>query len=204
MGAYTAIAEAGQSLVQVLWNAISVDPVLFGLINSESLISLESPAEHVDNNDGALLSVYLYRIGEDPYLKNRQPVEGTGGLLRRAPLSLDLHYLITPMLTDAADRQIVLGKVMQILYDWPSLDGPDLVGSLATAGDPLRVVLNPVPLSDVALVWQALSIPYMLCVPYTVRVALVESTEQSGGARVVSMDSGVGGTCRGKWRGSRR
>lgn len=192
MGAYAAIAEAGRSLVQVLWNAISADPVLAALINSESLVTLESPAEHIENNDGALLSVYLYRIVEDPFLKNRQPVEGVGGLLRRPPLSLDLHYLITPLLSDAGDRQTVLGKVMQILYDRPSLDGPDLVGSLAAAGDTLRVVLNPVSLSEVALVWQALSIPYMLCVPYVVRVALVDSTAQSGGARVVSVDGGVG------------
>lgn len=192
MGSYAAIAEAGKSLVQALWNAISADPVLAALINSESLITLESPAEHIENNDGALLSIYLYRIAEDPFLKNRQAVEGVGGLLRRPPLSLDLHYLITPLLTDAADRQIVLGKVMQVLYDRPSLDGPDLVGSLAAAGDILRVVLNPVPLSDVALVWQALNIPYMLCVPYVVRVALVDSTAQTGGVRVVSADSGVG------------
>ena len=61
MGDYTAVAEAGQTLVQMIWNAISADPNLVSLINSESLISLESPAEHLDNNDGALLSVYLYR-----------------------------------------------------------------------------------------------------------------------------------------------
>jgi hypothetical protein len=192
MGGYAAIAEIGQSLIKRIWNAVSADPALFGLINSESLITLESPAEHVDNKDGALLSIYLYRIGEDPFMKNRQYVEGAGGLRRSPPLSLDLHYLITPMLTDAADRQIVLGKVMQVLYDRPSLDGPDLVGSLASAGDALRVILNQVPLNDVALVWQALGIPYMLCVPYAVRVALVDSETQVGGARVVAVDSGVG------------
>jgi hypothetical protein len=54
------------------------------------------------------------------------------------------------------------------------------------------VILNQVPLNDVALVWQALGIPYMLCVPYAVRVALVDSETQVGGARVVAVDSGVG------------
>jgi hypothetical protein len=192
MGDYSAIAEAGQSLVQLIWNAISADPALAALINNENLITLESPAEHVDNKDGALLSVYLYRIGEDPFLKNRQPVEGVGGMLRKVPLSLDLYYLITPMLTDAFDRQVVLGKVMQILYDHATLDGPDLVGSLAASSDVLRVTFNPVPLNEVALVWQALEIPYMLCVSYVMRVALLQSNLQQGGARVVEIDRNYG------------
>jgi len=192
MGDYSTIAEAGQTLVQTIWNAISVDPLLVGLINNESLITLESPAEHIDNKDGALLSVYLYRIGENPFMKNRQPVEGVGGMARKPPLCLDLYYLITPMLTDAFDRQVVLGKIMQVLYDHPTLDGPDLIGSLATSDDVLRVAFNPVPLNEVALVWQALEIPYMLCVSYIMRVALVQSGVQQGGARVVSVDRNYG------------
>jgi hypothetical protein len=192
MGDYSAIAEAGRTLVQVIWNAISTDPALVALINNENLITLESPAEHIENKDQALLSVYLYRISEDPYRKNRPPVEGTGGMLRRPPLCLDLYYLITPMLTDAFDRQVVIGKVMQILHDHPTLDGPDLVGSLVASDDVLRVSSNPVPLNEVALVWQALEIPYMLCVSYIMRVALVQSNRQQSQARVVSVDRGYG------------
>jgi hypothetical protein len=192
MGGYAAIADAGQSLVQTIWSAIAADPVLFNLINNENLITLESPAEHVESKDGALLSVYLYRVGENGFMKNRHPVEGTGGQLQKPPLCLDLYYLITPMLTDAFDRQVVLGKVMQVLYDHPTLDGPDLVGSLAGAGDVLRLSLNSVPLNEVALVWQALQIPYMLCASYIMRVALVQSGEEHGGARVVAVDRRYG------------
>lgn len=196
MGGYSAIADAGQSLVQTIWSAIAADPVLFGLINNENLITLESPSEHIENKDGALLSVYLYRVGENSFMKNRQPVEGTGGQLRKPPLCLDLYYLITPMLSDAFDRQVVLGKIMQILYDHPTLDGPDLVGSLAGADDALRLSLNAVPLNEVTDVWQALQIPYMLSVSYIMRVALVQSDEQTGGARVVSVDRQYGAKAR--------
>jgi hypothetical protein len=192
MGDYSVIAEAGQAVVQMIWGAISADPSLVSLINSESLITLESPAEHVDNNDGALLSVYLYRIAEDPFMKNRAGAEGPGGTQRRTPLSLDLYYLITPMLTDAYDRQVVLGKVMQVLYDRPSLDGGALLGSMAASGDVVRMVLNPVPLNEVALVWQALEIPYMLCVSYVLRVAMLQSTSDVAGSRVVSIQRGYG------------
>ena len=85
MSDYKVIAEAGETLIQVLWTAINADADLRALIGDPSLISLELPAEHVQNKDAALLSIYLYQIKEDPYLKNRNPVEGPGGLLQRAP-----------------------------------------------------------------------------------------------------------------------
>src|ERR1700735_1856725 len=99
MSDYKVIAEAGLTLVQVIWTAIAADADLKAMIGDASLISLESPADHIQNTDTALLSVYLYRITEDPYLKNRSRIEGPGGSSERVPLALDLYYLITPMLT---------------------------------------------------------------------------------------------------------
>ncbi|MGB8843090.1 MAG: DUF4255 domain-containing protein [Aliidongia sp.] len=192
MSDYKVVAETGQTLVQVIWTAINADADLKALIGDPSLISLESPAEHVQNKDAALLSIYLYQIKEDPYLKNRNPVEGPGGLLQRVPMALDLYYLITPMLTAARDRQIVLGKVMQLLYDRPTLEGADLVGTLAGSGEILRAVLDPVPINEIALIWQALDIPYMLCVSYLVRVALMNSTDETSTTRVIGIDRRYG------------
>jgi hypothetical protein len=188
MGDYRVIAEAGQALIQAVWSAIKADGRLNSLIDSQDLISLESPAEHVSNKDTALLSIYLYRIVENPYMKNQVQVEGFGGRQRRTPLALDLYYLITPLLTKAQDRQIVLGKVMQVFFDRPTLEGSDLAGtSLAQDADVLRIVLDPVPVNEVALVWQALEIPYMLCVSYIVRVALLQSTVETSGDRVITI-----------------
>lgn len=163
-------------------------PTLLHSLITSSLISLESPAEHQENSsDPALLSVYLYRITEDPYLKNRIPVEGTGGRVRKPPMSLDLYYLITPLLKAPRDQQIVLGKILQILYDHPTLEGTDLDGSLATSGEVVRVVFNTVPLQEVSWVWQALETPYRLSVTYTVRVTLLDSTEEQFQQRVLSL-----------------
>lgn len=192
MGDYTVVAEVGETLIQAIWSQISADANLKALIGDQSLISLESPAEHLDNKDAALLSIYLYRIVEDPFMKNRTAVEGAGGAQNEVPLALDLYYLITPMLAAARDRQIVLGKVMQVLYDRPTLQGSDLVGSLAGSGEVLRTVLDPVPLHDVALVWQALAIPYMLCLSYAVKVALLRSTVNTTGSRIVTVDRRYG------------
>ena len=187
MSDYKVLSEVGQSIINVLWQQIQVDPDLVTLINSANLISLESPAEHQGNgNDTALLSVYLYRITEDPFMKNRCSVEGSGGRIRKPPLSLDLYYLITPLLKAPRDQQIVLGKIMQILYDRPTLEGPDLAGSLATSGDIVRVVLNTVPLQEVSWVWQALETPYRLSITYTVRVTMLDSTVEQADQPVLS------------------
>jgi hypothetical protein len=193
MADYTVVAEVGQALIEAIWSAIDADASLKALIGNPNLISLESPAEHVGNKDDALLSVYLYRIVENPFMKNRNPVEGAGGGLRRAPLALDLYYLITPLLTNARDRQIVLGKVMQVFHDRPTLEGSDVTGtSIAKDDDVLRVVLDPVPANEVALVWQALEIPYMLCISYVVRVAILQSAVELGGGRIITEDRRFG------------
>jgi hypothetical protein len=177
MSDYTVLAEVGETLVGVLWQEIQLDPQVNALIDNENRISLESPADLI-GNDAVRLSLYLYRIVEDPNTKNRFMVQGNGAQLRKAPLSLDLFYLITPMVGLPREQQIVLGKVMQVLYDRAILEGPDLVGSLAVSGEVLRVVLNPATLEETARVWQALELSYRLSICYVVRVAMVDSTRE--------------------------
>ena len=193
MSDYKVLAEVGQSLIIVLWEQIQNDPDLVALINNASLISLESPAEHQENSsDPALLSVYLYRITEDPYMKNRHSVAGNGGKIRKPPMALDLYYLITPLLKAPRDQQIVLGKILQILYDNPTLEGSDLAGTLATSGEVVRVIFNTVPLQEVSWVWQALETPYRLSVTYTVRVTLLDSTVEQPLSRVLLSRTTIG------------
>jgi hypothetical protein len=179
MGDYTVVADAGQTLINVLWEEIQADAQVNALISSESAISLESPAD-LAGNDSVRVSIYLYRIVEDPYMKNRYvSVPGDGGAQRKPPLTLDLYYLVTPLVGAPRDQQIVLGKIMQVLYDRAILAGPDLSGTLTAGNQQLRVVLNPVSLEETTRVWQALEVPYRLSLCYLVRVAMLDSrTEQ--------------------------
>jgi hypothetical protein len=191
MSDYTVLAEVGETLVGVLWQEIQLDPQVNALIDNENRISLESPADLI-GNDAVRLSIYLYRIVEDPNTKNRFMVQGNGAQLRKAPLSLDLFYLITPMVGLPREQQIVLGKVMQVLYDRAILEGPDLVGSLAASGEVLRVVLNPATLEETARVWQALELSYRLSICYVVRVAMVDSAREQFMQPVLQKSGGYG------------
>ena len=185
MSDYSVIAELGDSVLSVLFSELNADSQISGLIDSEDRISLESPAD-LENNNSVRLSMYLYRILENPYMKNRFPVDGTGGKLRKAPLTLDLYYLLTPLVGTPREQMIVLGKTMQVLYDRPILEGADLSGSLGTNGEAIRLVLNPVSLEELTRVWQALEIPYRLSVCYLARVIILDSEQEQFSQPVVS------------------
>ena len=177
MGAYTVVAEAGESLVNVLWQEIQSDSQVNSLIDNENRISLDSPFD-LQDNDSVQLSIYLYRITENASTKNQIPVQGDGAQIRKAPLALDLHYLVTPLVGTVTDQQIILGKVMQVLYDRAILQGADLTGSLASSGQEVRVILNPVPYEELTRLWQSMEMSYRLSVVYLVRVIMVDSVNE--------------------------
>jgi hypothetical protein len=177
MADYTVLAEVGQSLVSVLWEEIQNDSQVNSLIDNENRISLDSPFD-LQDNDSVKLSIYLYRITEDATTKNHFPVQGNGAQQRKPPLTLDLHYLVTPLVGTVIDQQIVLGKVMQVFYDRAILEGNDLSGSLAASGEEIRLILKPVALEETTRVWQAMEMSYRLSLVYLARVAIVDSRRQ--------------------------
>jgi hypothetical protein len=185
MADYTVIAEVGEAIVRVLRDEIVADPQVSGLIDNESRISLESPFDLRDN-DAVRLSIYLYRIAEDSSTKNQYPVAGNGTRLRKPPLTLDLFYLVTPLVGSPREQHIILGKVMQVLYDRAILQGPDLGGSLQEEDEELRIILNPVVPEEITRAWQALEMSYRLSVCYLARVALVDSRQETDTRRVTS------------------
>jgi hypothetical protein len=171
---YTVIAEVGEALVRVLWEEIQLDPQVSLLIDNENRISLQSPKDLAEDNS-VRLSIYLYRVVEDPFLKNQPMTTLEGRRQRVAPLALDLCYLVTPLVGTPREQQIVLGKLMQVFFDRALIVGTDLSPGMAEANEEVRIVLNPVSLEETTRVWQALEMSYRLSVCYIVRVALVDS-----------------------------
>ena len=191
MADYTVLAEVGESLMGVLWQEIQLDPQVNALIDNESRISLESPYDLRDN-DAVRLSIYLYRIVEDANSKNQWPIQINGSRLLKAPLTLELLYLVTPLVGSTREQQILLGKVMQVLYDHAILERADLIGSLTSAGEEIRVILNPIGLEELTRVWQAMEMSYRLSIAYLVRVAIVDSRREEFIPPVVSKQGQYG------------
>jgi hypothetical protein len=189
---YTVVADAGEALVRVLWEEMQNSAPVNALIDTEARISLLSPFE-LRENDSVRLSLYLYRVVENPYVKNQVMQTGPGRLLRRNPLTVDLFYLVTPLLGTPREQQIVLGKVLQVFHDRAILQGPD-VGPLAIADEELRIVLNPVTLEETTRVWEALQMSYRLSICYAVRVVIVDSSRSRLTQPVVDRTNTYAGT----------
>ena len=113
-------------------------------------------------------------------------------LVRRQPLGLRLHYLVTAWGGDRATEQQILGRVMQVMYDDAVIDGSELAGSLAGTPVELRVSLSPMQLEDRARVWWAIGQPYRLSVNYEVRVVDIDPVTETSTRPVVTRRVDIG------------
>src|SRR5689334_12533358 len=95
-------------------------------------VSLHTPQEMAEIPEEGL-SLWLYRIVRDEFQLNRPPVRVAPDRLRRAPLPVRLHYLVTPIVTGGNGavgapeiEQLIIGKVLEGFHDRPALSGSEL------------------------------------------------------------------------------
>lgn len=181
MSNYLIVSDVGDCLRQTLGDGFEIGPQNQWIINHEQIM-LQSPHGLAENQ----LSVFLYRIVEDAQMKNQPPGYGNGGRVRKAPLTLDLHYMITPHFKVRSTSDQVLGKVLSILYDNPFLYLGDLRGRENAPREEVRLVLNSLPLDELTRIWEAIQESYQLSVCYIARVAILDSTEEQYTAPVLN------------------
>jgi len=147
------------------------------------------PAAQLNDLTGAITSdpptvtVFLYQIAEDRTVRNRpKTTDVVNGhvIVRKPPLGLCLHYMISAWGGDPETEQRLLGRVLQVLYDDAVIDGPELTGVLAGTQAALNVSLAPLDLEDRARVWHAIGKPYRLSVNYEVRVVNIDPETEIG------------------------
>ena len=194
IGGYTVVADVGASLLKLLREHLTPDPV-----PRPDLIGMASP---VDKGD-FVLSIYLLGIRENGEAR-RNEMQPQGGVLRYPPLALDLQYLLTAhsnadLHTRTLDEHRVLGKAMQVLYDNSILRPPYLEGSLADGGELLRITAESADAGQLMGLWRFGDVPYKLSLLYRVGPVTVESNRVKPGPRVVERritlrDKGGGGS----------
>ncbi len=147
-------------------------------------VSLNSPVEMQDDNKEGL-SVWLYRVVRDEQRVNAPPERINRTQVRRPPLPLRLHYLITPVLKNMGSastetEQQILGKTLQVLHDHPVLFGADLQDVFVGTATELNVRLESLSLEETAHVREILKLddPYELAVSYEVSVVYIESEQE--------------------------
>jgi Pvc16 N-terminal domain len=176
MSASTAIGDVTRSLAELL--RLEQNPL--GSFD----VSLASPADETIEENRLKINLYLFRIEENPFAKNRdwQPIGSD--VLHKAPLSLNLFYVLTPYATLQEDGHRMLGEAMRILYDNAIIEPPLLSGSLEHTAEPLKLDLCTFDLEELTRVWNAFNISYRLSVCYQVRIVFIDSAVERRVVRV--------------------
>ena len=171
----------------MLWSEFEPDAVIRPIVGSEAAIVFRNPTETA--RDAAnRLSLWLYHINENEFLKNQALARGNGPETQQfPPLALNLFYLITPFAPSGEADHMLLGKTMQVLYDNATILLSDPANNVF---EELRVVLCNLPLDQLSRVWDALREPYRLSICYEIRVSRVNSQRMIANARVVERNAG--------------
>lgn len=194
------VRDASVSLQHLLTARLGAEPVLAAQFGpgGTSVVSLHTP-EEMANIPEQGLSVWLYRVLRDEFQLNRPPVRTGPDRLRRAPLPMRLHYLLTPIASGGNGvgapelEQYIVGKVLEVFHDQPMLRGADLAGDLAPSGVELTIRLETISLEEVTRVWDALERSYQLCLSYEASlVPIFARQETSTGAPVLVVEPELG------------
>jgi hypothetical protein len=184
---HAAIAEVGTTLVGVLYEEIQ-QRIEF----KKSEIALASPS---DAADGVRLTVFLYQVTENSHLRDVARHDGADGSDRRAPLVLDLRYLLTAHPTGGGGNQSgvstaatseqhqLLGLAMQVLHDNAILRGEALSGVLAD--DELQIAIEQQPVDELTNIWSTFQEQsFQPSVAYSVTPVVIDSTVERPTRRV--------------------
>lgn len=155
MSDYTAIAEVGETLIELLKVGMKDMPD----VDPEEIV-LFSPGE-IDASDDIRLSLFLYQVLENVHLKNQEMQRIDSTKDKFPPLTLDLFYILTshPLAQNnnrtnrTFDEHSILGKAMQIFHANPILTGSILSESLQNTDVELHLTLNPLSLDDLTKIW---------------------------------------------------
>jgi hypothetical protein len=181
MSEHTALWETSSILAERLRESFLADPQLAVQFIGGHVVSLKTPREMRAAPESGL-SVWLYKVDRDEFTSNRPSERLSSGRLRLPPITVDLHYLLTPLSSDVQTEQLILGRVLQTLHDsstaLPTVTRPDVT-------DTLRVTLENLDLESLSRVWNALQEPYQLSLSYRVQVVSIRSNRDLSGSPVL-------------------
>jgi hypothetical protein len=154
-------------------------------------VNLDLSNEAISGNG---VSLFLYSVSENPYLKNQEFSVKTSTKLVPAPVVLDLYYLIVPF-SSAPDKnaareteQMILGAVIRTLYDNSIINGPQLGESLIESGNTeLKIIPNGLSLDQMNYLWSIIRhTSYRVSLSYLVTPLKLPSARTLDVTRVVS------------------
>lgn len=171
MSASTAIGSVSASLQRVLRDQMQLDPP----VNVTLLAPDEAGAERRVN-------LFLYRIEENPFLKNQDAMVSIADPTRmqNPPLSLDLFYLMTVYApndpdTGNAEAHHILGEAMRVLHDNSPIPRALLSHDLRDARERLQIAPHKPDTEELNHIWTTFSKPFRPTVLYQVSTVQLDA-----------------------------
>jgi hypothetical protein len=175
MSAGTAIGMVSESLRDMLAGEMALTPPV-----NITILGPDEPA------GDRRINLFLYKVAENPFLKNQdwQVRPGSPGRLAPPPLSLNLSYLLTAYapndaLAGNATSHAMLGEAMRVLHENPVVPHDYLVTGLEAAREEIRIMSAPLDLEDMSRIWSTFSQPYRTSSPYVVSVVQLDALPES-------------------------
>jgi Pvc16 N-terminal domain len=190
MANLAAIRSVGASLAGFLNSAYGVATFPPNVTKPECVFSVNSigglAAANVPASDtSARVLIVLYRTSMNQHLRNvgRQSDVRT----RSAPLSVDLHFLISFWAKSADNEHLVLAWTLRQLHDVPVLDSSILTREAAWGSeDVIQLIPEEIATEELMRIWDTLEPKYRLSVSYIARVIRIDPDEAVDARPVVA------------------
>jgi len=171
MSASTAVGLVSNSLRNLLVGEMSLGLTV--------VVTVLAPDE---SSTDRRVNLFLYRIEENPYLRNQDATvrPGTPGQLTPPPLSLSLYYLMTAYAPNDAETgnstaQQLLGEAMRVFYDHGVVPASYLDAGLQDAREQLQIVSKSLDPEELSRIWTTFGHPYRLSVLYQVSTVQLDA-----------------------------
>jgi hypothetical protein len=184
LATHNAIAAVGQSILGLLRDACprpEFDTARFELYQSANF------GKPMDEG----VSLYLFRVAVNAVRRNLPPRVDAQGRRHRAPLPLDLFYMLTPWAKTAERQHRLLGWAMRTLEETPTLPAGMLNHFAVPEHDAfypdetVTVVQEQLSVQDMFNLWDFAKHNIQVSVAYAVRLVPLDSMIRDDDAALV-------------------
>jgi hypothetical protein len=171
-----AIHSVGNSIVTYLRNSYPAEIAGAAMPNCAfELLSCAQIAGEAD--ESTRISLLLYRTTVNEHARQRRAAHAPTDSL--APLSLDLHYLLTAWGATPLDEQVTFAWTLRQLHEHPVLDASSLSPEAGWARDEvIQVVPAELTTEDTMRIWDAIEPSYRLSTTYVARLVRLDPDTQ--------------------------
>ena len=196
MSTALAIAATSRVIAAVIDDAVAAARLTLSTLLGGATTSSAPPDHLVTSADGEVtnLNLFLYHVTYNPgWREVGLPTRASdGSVIGRAPLAIDLHYLLTAYSSGDYEAQIMLGIGMQALHEVPVLFRDKIAKVFAAPATPIdkalasadlanqvemvKIVPQQIGTEELSKLWTAFQSKFRVSAAYAVSVLLIETT----------------------------